>query len=203
MTLTVKDLLYHSETLSYLGYEQGRSILYCDNEATIALSEDPVHRGRSKHISRRCFWIRQHTTERGDILPIHVVSDENIGDVFTNPLSEEKFTKFSHALVSDLGWRLPSQRVRKESAVTTTFPRKVAWQSWRSHPQEYGKQTCSAGLWKESSKSLPRGMWKRPGSGAAGRRRTVFVQIDDACPVSDPHPSSHYRASSKNAAVLS
>eukprot|EP00961_Rhodomonas_salina_P108775 1464214-Rhodomonas_salina.1 len=94
MTLTIKDMLFHKETLEYLGYGQGRSLLYCDNEASIALADDPVHRGRSKHISRRYFWIRQHTAERGDILPVHVETNENIGDVFTKPLCEEKFVKF-------------------------------------------------------------------------------------------------------------
>eukprot|EP00961_Rhodomonas_salina_P171604 2313850-Rhodomonas_salina.1 len=60
MTLTIKDMLFHKETLEYLGYRQGRSLL-------------------------------QHTAERGDILPVHVKTNENIGDVFTKPLCEEKF----------------------------------------------------------------------------------------------------------------
>eukprot|EP00961_Rhodomonas_salina_P046374 622438-Rhodomonas_salina.1 len=45
MTLTIKDMLFHKEKLEYLGYKQGRSLLYCYNEASIALADDPVHRG--------------------------------------------------------------------------------------------------------------------------------------------------------------
>eukprot|EP00961_Rhodomonas_salina_P044397 596272-Rhodomonas_salina.1 len=95
MTLTIKDMLFHKETLEYLGYKQGRSLLFCYNEASITLADDPVHRGRSKHISRRYFWIGQHTAELGDILLlVHVETNENIGDVFTKQLCKEKFMKF-------------------------------------------------------------------------------------------------------------
>lgn len=56
-----------------------------DNKSTIELAKNPVHHERSKHIVVRFHFIREHVKE-GNLRMIHVVSRDQVADIFTKPL---------------------------------------------------------------------------------------------------------------------
>jgi hypothetical protein len=57
-----------------------------DNKSAIDLAKNLVHHERSKHIDVRFYFIREHV-KNGDVEMTHVVSRDQVADIFTKPLS--------------------------------------------------------------------------------------------------------------------
>ena len=72
--------------------------IFCDNQSAIAMTGNPVQHSMTKHISIRYHFIREHV-EEGTIELKFVPTDQQLADIFTNPLSEATFTR----LVNELG----------------------------------------------------------------------------------------------------
>ena len=89
-TLTAIEILYLRETLEFMGYKQKTTICYQDNAACIKLSENPVHKSRSKHIKRRWHFIRE-CVARKEITLEPINTNEQIADIFTKPLPVDQF----------------------------------------------------------------------------------------------------------------
>ena len=66
--------------------------IWCDNTSAIDLSKNPVLHSRSKHIDIRHHFLRDHVN-KGDIKISHIETENNIADIFTKPLSSERFAK--------------------------------------------------------------------------------------------------------------
>ena len=66
--------------------------MLCDNTSAIDLSKNPVLHSRSKHIDIRHHFLHDHVNE-GDIKMTHNETEFNIADIFTKPLSSERFAK--------------------------------------------------------------------------------------------------------------
>lgn len=64
--------------------------IYCDNTSAISLSKYIVHRSRAKHIDIRHHFICDHI-ENGDFLLKFVDSENQLANIFTKPLLEERF----------------------------------------------------------------------------------------------------------------
>ena len=64
--------------------------LLCDNTSAIAIAHNPVHHAKSKHISVRHHFIRDHV-EKKDILLEYVQTENQLADIFTKPLCEDRF----------------------------------------------------------------------------------------------------------------
>ena len=62
----------------------------CDNTSAINLSKNPVQHSRSKHIEIRHHFIRDHVQNENVVLDF-VSTDKQLADIFTKPLSEERF----------------------------------------------------------------------------------------------------------------
>jgi len=70
---------------------------YCDNTSVINLTKNPVQHSRTKHIEICHHFIRDHVTN-GDC-EIQFVSTENqLADLFTKPLSKERFNFLTNEL---------------------------------------------------------------------------------------------------------
>ena len=98
-TEAAKEALWIRRLLNEFGYEGPKQVtIQADNKSAIALAENPMHHGRTKHIEIRHHFIREKVTE-GLIKLAFVPTKEEAADGLTKPLNGEGFTKF----LNDLG----------------------------------------------------------------------------------------------------
>jgi len=80
-----------------LGIQTPKVRLLVDNKSAIALSKNPVHHDRSKHIDTRFHFIRD-CVERGDVDIDHVSTTEQLADILTKALGHVRFTELRQQL---------------------------------------------------------------------------------------------------------
>ena len=71
--------------------------LWCDNESAIKIAENPVQHSKTKHIEIRHHFIRDHVA-KGNIELLHVNTENQLANIFTNPLDEARFCELRHEL---------------------------------------------------------------------------------------------------------
>jgi hypothetical protein len=69
------------------------TIIYCDNQSCIRLSEHPVFHERSKHIEIKYYFI-QDKVQEGVVKLKYIPTNEQTTDILTKPLSRIKFAYF-------------------------------------------------------------------------------------------------------------
>ena len=84
------QILWIKQQLEDFGIKISKIPIRCDNTSTINLSKNLVQHSRSKHIEIRYHIIRDHVYN-GDILLDFVCTDKQLADIFTKPLSEDRF----------------------------------------------------------------------------------------------------------------
>ncbi|KAE8704364.1 PLAC8 family protein [Hibiscus syriacus] len=67
--------------------------LYCDNQSTIRLAENPVFHARTKHVEVHYHFVREKVLQE-EIEMRQIKTDEQIADLFTKSLSVGKFDHF-------------------------------------------------------------------------------------------------------------
>ena len=77
--------------------ELDTTVILCDNQSCIKMTENPVFHDKSKHIEIRYFYIRD-MIQKGAIKLQYVSTDEQVVDVLTKPLSRIKFEYFRDKL---------------------------------------------------------------------------------------------------------
>ena len=86
-----KDGIHLSYLMRDLGFPlDGPMDLATDNQAARALSYNPEHHDRTKHIDRRHFFIRE-LVEHGRMSVPFVRTDDNLADFLTKPLDWPRF----------------------------------------------------------------------------------------------------------------
>lgn len=97
----VKELLYFKAVLQDLLGETVKIKLYLfeDNKGTIDLMKNGIFNRRSRHIDVRYHFLHEVIKE-GLITVQHVSSDLQIADIFTKPLSRQKFEFFRSKLLT-------------------------------------------------------------------------------------------------------
>ena len=70
--------------------EMESTMILCDNQSCIKMTENPVFHDKSKHIEIRYHYIRD-MVQRGAVKLQYVGTDEQVVDVLTKPLSRGKF----------------------------------------------------------------------------------------------------------------
>jgi hypothetical protein len=101
------QLLWMRQTLWDFGYNLSKVPLLCDNESAIRLADNPIEHNRTKHIDIRHHFLRDHQ-QMGDIDIYHISTENQLADIFTKPLDEERFYKLHSELnVLDL-WNFDS-----------------------------------------------------------------------------------------------
>jgi hypothetical protein len=76
--------------LGELGYKiPGPSVLWMDNQSAIAVSKNPEHHGKMKHLPLRLFWLRD-AVEDNVILPQFVETQNMAADILTKALDRFK-----------------------------------------------------------------------------------------------------------------
>jgi len=92
------QVLWMRTQLSDYGFKLHRIPIYCDSKSAIAISCNPVHHSKTKHIDVRYHFIKDHV-EKGDIELYFVKTDFQLADLFTKPLDVTRF----NFLISKLG----------------------------------------------------------------------------------------------------
>ena len=64
--------------------------IFCDNQSTIAMTKNPVHHSRTRHIETRHHFIREQVAS-GSIQVAYCSTHDQVADLFTKPLSMDKF----------------------------------------------------------------------------------------------------------------
>jgi hypothetical protein len=95
LSVVVHEAVWLHKLLTDLfDHKMDPTIIHCDNQSCVKFFENPVFHDRSKHIEITYHYIRDmvwRKTIHVQYLPTH----EQIGDIFTKPLSETKFEYFS------------------------------------------------------------------------------------------------------------
>ncbi|WVZ84558.1 hypothetical protein U9M48_031583 [Paspalum notatum var. saurae] len=85
-------LLWMKTTLSDFGLRFGRIPLLVDSTSAISVAKNSVLHSSTKHIDVRFHFLRDHY-KKGDIDLVHVVSANQLADIFTKPLEFDAFTR--------------------------------------------------------------------------------------------------------------
>ena len=92
------QVIWMRTQLQDYGFAFDRIPIYCDSKSAIAITLNPVHHSRTKHIDVRYHFIKDHV-EKGHIEMHFVSTDFQLADLFTKPLDEKRF----NFLISKLG----------------------------------------------------------------------------------------------------
>ena len=66
------------------------TIIYCDNKSAIAITENPIQHGRTKHISVKYHAIKE--AERNEeVKLVHCSSEVQLADILTKSLPKNRF----------------------------------------------------------------------------------------------------------------
>ena len=91
MTESLKDISFIKNMLTELKVEIPETpVLYCDNQAAIAVSLSQGNRRRVRHIDLRFHYIRDYV-ERGDVVLKYINTSDNRSDSMTKTLGKIKF----------------------------------------------------------------------------------------------------------------
>ena len=84
-----KEIIWMKEFIRELGIQQEELKLHCDNESVIHLTKNAAYHSRTKHILRRCHWLRQRVEEKEfALMKIHTT--ENGSDMLMKVLPADK-----------------------------------------------------------------------------------------------------------------
>ena len=92
-----KAILLKKLLFGLFGGKLDSTIIHCDNQSCIKLSENPVFHDRLKHIEMKYHFIRD-LVQRGTLKLQYIRTDEQIADILTKPLITTKFVYFRDKL---------------------------------------------------------------------------------------------------------
>jgi hypothetical protein len=94
-----REAVWHQKLLAGIfDLELEPTLIHCDNQSCMKLSENLVFHDKSKHIEIKYHYIRD-MVQRGVMELQYISTDEHIADILTKPLSRVKYEYF----ISKLG----------------------------------------------------------------------------------------------------
>ncbi|GKA16997.1 retrovirus-related pol polyprotein from transposon TNT 1-94 [Tanacetum coccineum] len=108
------QILWMRSQLTDYGFQFNKIPLYCDNKSAIALCCNNVQHSRAKHIDVLYHFIKEQV-ENGIVELYFVRTKYQLADIFTKPLSKERF----NFLIEKLGMRSMSSETLKSLAEKT------------------------------------------------------------------------------------
>ena len=106
-TQSTKEAMWWRSTLSEMGVElNGPTVIHSDSQGSIALTKNPEHHARSKHIDIRHHFVREQVAA-GTITVDYVPTEEMVADALTKALPRDKHYK----LIGMMGLHSPSSAV--------------------------------------------------------------------------------------------
>ena len=73
------------------GFKLDKIPIRCDNKSIICLSKNSVLHSRTKHIDIRYHFLKEYVANENIVLD-YVCTHEQLADIFTKPLCEERFS---------------------------------------------------------------------------------------------------------------
>ena len=106
----ITEVLWLRKLLTELGFPPKRSCeLYCDNQAAINISENPVQHDRTKHVEVDRHFIKEKLEAQVIKLP-HVKSKDQLADILTKAVG----TQFFEEVLCKLGVCDPTTQLEGE-----------------------------------------------------------------------------------------
>ena len=96
-SLFCSQVLWQKQQLIDYGINLKHILIKCDNTSAINLSKNPIQHSRTKDIDIRHYFLRDHV-QNGDISLDFVDTNNQLVDIFTKPLNEERFNFIKHDL---------------------------------------------------------------------------------------------------------
>ncbi|WVZ97090.1 LOW QUALITY PROTEIN: hypothetical protein U9M48_042651 [Paspalum notatum var. saurae] len=106
------QLLWMKATLSDFGLRFGRIPLLVDSTSAISVAKNLVLHSRTKYIDVRFHFLRDHY-EKSDIDLVHVVTQNQLADIFTKPLEFSAFVRLRGEL-GVTGWCVDNALIKGE-----------------------------------------------------------------------------------------
>jgi hypothetical protein len=108
-TACASQVLWMQSQLKDYVFNMKKIPLFCDSESAIRICHNPVQHSKTKHISLRYHFIKDHIQEEN--LEIHFVkTTEQLADIFTKPLAEGPFVHILRGLGMMEAHSVPSSR---------------------------------------------------------------------------------------------
>ena len=83
----------HTLLMGLFGQMLEPTVIHCDNQSCVKLSENPIFHDRSKHVEIQCHYIRDMVQAHAIKLQ-YIPTDDQIAYILTKPLSKGKFVYF-------------------------------------------------------------------------------------------------------------
>ena len=100
---TAKEVIWLRQLLAELGIpDHNPTTLHMDNQSTMAIAKNPQFHNQTKHIEVQHHFL-QHKVEEEEILLDYVPMNDQVADILTKALNQEKHTKF----MKEMGLRHP------------------------------------------------------------------------------------------------
>jgi hypothetical protein len=90
-------LWFRKMLVGLFGVQLRPTVIYCDNQSCIKLSENPVFHDRSKNIEIRYHFIFDYV-QRGAMELQYISTQEQVADILTKALNMDKFVFFRDKL---------------------------------------------------------------------------------------------------------
>lgn len=92
---TIQECIYLDQLLEGIDdYKYTQTVVYEDNQGTIALAKNPVSRQRCKHVDIKYHFIRS-TVKDGKLTLVYCPTEEMVADIMTKPVTKLKLKKFA------------------------------------------------------------------------------------------------------------
>ncbi|KAL5705698.1 hypothetical protein ACHQM5_023965 [Ranunculus cassubicifolius] len=96
--LATSQAIWLKRILKDLGEKQKKAIsILCDNKSAIAISKNPVHHNRTRHIAIKHHYI-QDMVEKGKIEVKYISTEDQVSDIFTKALPKDKHHYFKEMM---------------------------------------------------------------------------------------------------------
>ena len=101
-SLAVSEAIWLRLLCSELGMaiNNATTVIWEDNQGTIALSKGPSKRNVSKHIDIRHHFIRQHV-KNGEVVLKYIKTNENVADAMAKPLPRPVFLQHRLSMMGE------------------------------------------------------------------------------------------------------
>ncbi|GJT16509.1 hypothetical protein Tco_0875215, partial [Tanacetum coccineum] len=113
---SINIVLWLRTQLTDYGFHFDKIPMYCDSKTAIAISCNPVHHSRTKHIDVRYHFIKEQV-EKGIIELFFVGTEYQLADLFTKALSEDRSYALSWKPCQGDSLNLPDHRFRRRAQV--------------------------------------------------------------------------------------